>query len=82
MILMPSSLVLFRSLADTLGVEDEKGEPSTSIAGVGWMACSRRRVETGNTESPRYLTSSSSIDEFRGSCTWHIRQRLVGDRKS
>ena len=56
MILTPSSLAVFKSPIVSSSISKVKGEYSTSMAAIGWMACALRRVEAEISESPRCLS--------------------------
>ena len=55
-ILAPSSLAVFKSPIVSSSMSKVKGEYSTSMAAMGWMAWARRRVEAEISESPMCLT--------------------------
>ena len=56
MILTPSSLAAFKSPMDSSSMSKVKGEYSTWMAEMGWMACALRRVEAEISDSPMCLT--------------------------
>ena len=54
--LTPSSLAVFKSPIASSSISKVKGEYSTWMAAMGWMACALRRVEAEISQSPRCLT--------------------------
>ena len=52
MILTPSCLAVFKSPMVSSSMSKVKGEYSTWMAEMGWMACALRRVEAEISESP------------------------------
>ena len=66
---MPSSLAVFNSPMVSSSMSKVKGEYSTWMAEMGWMACALRSVEADISESPMCFTfpalkrMSTPIDE-------------------